>query len=113
MRGNSESFSVSEEDYKGESADAMTHVEYMPFKMHVDSQTPSETMATLPDSHQPSSSSSTYHENSNFGLLERCGRWIMSIPRDDVVALQNTLEYKEFLNAFDRLGEALRRTVML
>ena len=63
VRGNSESFSVSEEDYKGESADATTHVEYMPFKMHVDSQTPSdsgitnnfpvtETMVTSPDSHQ-------------------------------------------------------------
>ena len=37
----------------------------------------------------------------------------MSIPDDDVVALQNTSEYKEFLNAFDRLGEAHRRTVIL
>ncbi|KAL7519325.1 hypothetical protein ACHAWX_004096 [Stephanocyclus meneghinianus] len=124
VRGNSESFSVSEEDYKGESVDATTHVECFPFKMNVDSQTPSgsaitndcpvtETMATSHDIHQPSSSSQIYRENSNFGLLERCGRWIMSIPRDDVVALQNTLEYKEFLNAFDRLGEAHRRTVML
>ena len=50
---------------------------------------------------------------SNYGLLERCGRWLMSIPRDDVVALQCTAEYRDFLLAFDRLGEAHRRTVML
>ena len=54
-----------------------------------------------------------YRDNGNFGLLERCGRWLMSIPRDDVVALQSTAEYREFLNAFDRLGNAHRRTVML
>ena len=63
VRGNSELFSVSEEDYKGESADATTHVEYLPFKMHLDCQTPSgsgitnnfpvtETMVTSLDSHQ-------------------------------------------------------------
>lgn len=37
----------------------------------------------------------------------------MSIPRDDVVALQQTVEYREFLHAFGRLGEAHRRTVTL
>eukprot|EP01082_Thalassiosira_pseudonana_P011969 g10042.t1 g10042 contig4:1112616-1113995(-) len=50
---------------------------------------------------------------SNYGTLERCGRWLTSIPRDDVVALQNTSEYRDFLFAFDRLGEAHRRTVTL
>ena len=44
------------------------------------------------------------HE-SNYGMLERCGRWLMAIPRDDVVALQRTSEYRDFLSAFDRLGE--------
>eukprot|EP00804_Cyclotella_cryptica_P002095 CCRYP_006516-RA/>CCRYP_006516-RA protein AED:0.09 eAED:0.09 QI:225/1/1/1/0.5/0.33/3/96/542 len=118
VRGNSESFSVSEEDYRGDNADTMNH------KMDVDSYTRSasgipnnfpvtETIATSPAFHHASLSSPTYRETSNFGLLEGCGRWLMSIPRDDVVALQNTLEYTEFLNAFDRLGEAHRRTVML
>lgn len=37
--------------------------------------------------------------------LERCGRWLMDIPRDDVVALQQTSEYRGFLAAFDKLGE--------
>lgn len=37
--------------------------------------------------------------------LEGCGRWLMSIPRDDVLALQQTSEYIEFLAAFDKLGE--------
>mmetsp|Transcript_19735 Transcript_19735/g.34766 ORF Transcript_19735/g.34766 Transcript_19735/m.34766 type:complete len:502 (-) Transcript_19735:423-1928(-) len=56
---------------------------------------------------------STVHHESNYGILERCGRWLMAIPRDDVVALQQTSEYREFLSAFDRLGEAHRRTVTL
>ncbi|KAL9191009.1 hypothetical protein ACHAXT_000715 [Thalassiosira profunda] len=56
------------------------------------------------------------HQNGiegNYGILERCGRWLEAIPRDDVVALQRTPEFREFLSAFDRLGEAHRRTVML
>ena len=48
---------------------------------------------------------------SNYGLLERCGHWLISIPRDDVAQLQNTSEYREFLSAFERLGVAHRRTV--
>jgi len=43
--------------------------------------------------------------SSNIGYLERCGRWLMAVPRDDVVALQQTSEYREFLQAFDKLGE--------
>mmetsp|Transcript_36708 Transcript_36708/g.77031 ORF Transcript_36708/g.77031 Transcript_36708/m.77031 type:complete len:520 (-) Transcript_36708:276-1835(-) len=58
------------------------------------------------------SSSSVRHE-SNYGILERCGQWLMAIPRDDVVALKQTSEYREFLSAFDKLGEAHRRTVTL
>eukprot|EP00984_Skeletonema_dohrnii_P030039 scaffold21143_cov120-Skeletonema_dohrnii-CCMP3373.AAC.2 len=55
--------------------------------------------------HLPSSN------ESNYGLLERCGHWLISIPRDDVAQLQNTAEYRDFLAAFDRLGVAHRRTV--
>jgi len=46
-----------------------------------------------------------YREGSNFGTLERCGRWLMAIPRNDVLALQQTIEYRRFLEAFDKLGE--------
>ncbi|KAL3806111.1 hypothetical protein ACHAXA_010709 [Cyclostephanos tholiformis] len=49
----------------------------------------------------------------NCGILEDCGRWLMSIPRDDVVALQQTSEYRDFLLAFEGLGEAHRRIVTL
>lgn len=49
-----------------------------------------------------------YREGSNFGTLERCGRWLMAIPRNDVLALQQTIEYRRFLEAFDKLGEVCR-----
>ena len=55
--------------------------------------------------HLPSSN------ESNYGLLERCGHWLISIPRDDLAQLQNTAEYRDFLSAFERLGVAHRRTV--
>jgi hypothetical protein len=41
--------------------------------------------------------------------LEKCGQWLLSIPRDDVVALRKTPEYADFLKAFDKLGLAHRR----
>jgi len=47
------------------------------------------------------------------GILERNGRWLMSIPRDDVLALQQTPEYFAFLESFEQLGKAHRRTVVL
>ncbi|KAG7362202.1 F-box domain containing protein [Nitzschia inconspicua] len=43
--------------------------------------------------------------------LERCGRWLSSIPRDDVTALRDTPEYHDFLQAFERLGYAHRRVI--
>jgi hypothetical protein len=43
--------------------------------------------------------------------LEKCGQWLSSIPRDDVIALRQTSEYEEFLQAFDRLGHAHRRVI--
>eukprot|EP00934_Nitzschia_sp_Nitz4_P001636 Nitzschia sp. Nitz4//scaffold2_size372955//339088//340345//NITZ4_000473-RA/size372955-snap-gene-0.53-mRNA-1//1//CDS//3329546928//1636//frame0 len=45
--------------------------------------------------------------------LERCGKWLNSIPRDDVLALRETPEYIEFLKAFDRLGDAHRRVISM
>jgi hypothetical protein len=51
----------------------------------------------------PESLSNRFADSDRF---ERCGRWLQSIPRDDVVALRHTPEYEEFLNAFDRLSEA-------
>lgn len=43
--------------------------------------------------------------------LERCGRWLSSIPRDDVIDLREAQEYHDFLRAFERLGQAHRRVV--
>jgi len=43
--------------------------------------------------------------------LERCGSWLSSIPRDDVVALSQTQEYIDFLRVFERLGHAHRRVI--
>jgi hypothetical protein len=48
-------------------------------------------------------------DNFDNDRLERCGRWLLSIPRDDVIALRQTPEYEDFLQAFDRLGHAHRR----
>ena len=45
--------------------------------------------------------------------LEKCGRWLSSIPRDDVIAMRQTPEYQEFLQAFDRLGHAHRRVIAM
>jgi len=36
----------------------------------------------------------------------------MCIPRDDVLALQQSPEYNEFFHAFERLGHAHRRTII-
>ena len=43
--------------------------------------------------------------------LERCGSWLSSIPRDDVIDLRETQEYRDFLRAFERLGQAHRRVI--
>ena len=45
--------------------------------------------------------------------LERCGSWLSSIPRDDVIDLRLTQEYRDFLLAFDRLGQAHRRVISM
>eukprot|EP00549_Striatella_unipunctata_P001673 CAMPEP_0118717348 /NCGR_PEP_ID=MMETSP0800-20121206/28090_1 /TAXON_ID=210618 ORGANISM="Striatella unipunctata, Strain CCMP2910" /NCGR_SAMPLE_ID=MMETSP0800 /ASSEMBLY_ACC=CAM_ASM_000638 /LENGTH=310 /DNA_ID=CAMNT_0006624037 /DNA_START=131 /DNA_END=1063 /DNA_ORIENTATION=- len=45
--------------------------------------------------------------------LERYGRWLLSIPRDEVLALQQTVEYGAFVAAFERLGHAHRKSIAL
>ena len=44
-------------------------------------------------------------------LLERYGRWLISIPRDDAVALQQTSEYHQFRIMFDGLCQAHQRII--
>jgi hypothetical protein len=45
--------------------------------------------------------------------LERCGKWLLSIPRDDVIILQRekSTEYQDFILAFERLGLAHRLVI--
>lgn len=45
--------------------------------------------------------------------LERYGRWLSSIPRDDIIVLRETPEYHDFLRAFERLGDAHRRVISM
>jgi len=40
--------------------------------------------------------------------LEKCGRWLQSIPRADLVVLRQTSEFDDFLLAYERLVEAHR-----
>ncbi|VEU41218.1 unnamed protein product [Pseudo-nitzschia multistriata] len=44
--------------------------------------------------------------------LERCGKWLASIPRDDITVLRHTIEFQEFLASFERLGQAHIRVVV-
>ena len=43
--------------------------------------------------------------------MDRCGRWLLSIPRQDVGALQQTQEYNDFIQAFERLTSVHRSDV--
>lgn len=45
--------------------------------------------------------------------LERYGRWLSSIPRDDIIVLRETPEYQDFLRSFERLGDAHRRVISM
>ncbi len=55
----------------------------------------------------------TYAAISPVDQLERYGRWLSSIPRDDIIVLRETAEYQDFLRAFERLGHAHRRVVSM
>ncbi len=44
--------------------------------------------------------------------LEKCGKWLASIPRDDIEVLRHTPEFREFLAAFERLGHAHLRVIV-
>lgn len=43
--------------------------------------------------------------------LERCGRWLLSIPRQDLASLQQTQEFNDFVQAFERLAAVHRNDV--
>jgi len=45
--------------------------------------------------------------------LEQSGRYLLSIPRYDVRSLQSCPEYRQFLDALEKLGEAHRRVVFM
>jgi hypothetical protein len=45
--------------------------------------------------------------------LDRCGRWLSSIPHDDVITLSQKPEYEDFLRAFERLGHAHRKVISM
>lgn len=45
--------------------------------------------------------------------LEKCGHWLLSIPRDNFAALCHTPEYGDFLKAFEKLGQAHRRVLAM
>lgn len=44
--------------------------------------------------------------------LEKCGSWLLAIPRDNVRLLHETPEYSSFMQAFERLGHAHRREIV-
>jgi hypothetical protein len=52
------------------------------------------------------------HHNNATDQLEKCGKWLASVPRDDITKLRQTVEFQEFLRAFERLGHAHLRVVV-
>ena len=45
--------------------------------------------------------------------LEKCGHWLLSIPRDNFAHLRTTPEYGDFLRSFEKLGQAHRRVLAM
>lgn len=74
-----------------------------------------ESLPTTASGHASTSVMSTVRNSQVFDndRLEKCGRWLAAIPRDDVITLRQTPEYEEFLEAFDRLGHAHRRVISM
>ena len=54
----------------------------------------------------------TFSRSESVSTISDIGNWLISVPRDDVRALQNTVEYHNFLKAFECLGHAHRRTIL-
>lgn len=52
----------------------------------------------------------TSHANNNTNTLEHYGQWLLSIPRDDIPTLTQTSEYKSFIEAFQNLEQAHRKS---
>jgi hypothetical protein len=51
-------------------------------------------------------SSTRQSQKAHTDLLERYGCWLLSISRDVVLVLQETPEYANFIQAFERMGHA-------
>jgi hypothetical protein len=45
--------------------------------------------------------------------LERCSRWLASIPTEEARAMQHTREYRDFMTSFDMLEQAHRHVLAL
>jgi hypothetical protein len=63
------------------------------------------------DDYEPSDSMSQSVPSIAQDNLERCGRWLLSIPRQDSAALQQTQEYADFIATFERLASIHRSEV--
>ncbi|CAB9523658.1 expressed unknown protein [Seminavis robusta] len=61
--------------------------------------------------YEPSDNMSQSVPSTSQDHLERCGRWLVSIPRQDVASLQQTQEYHDFIAAFERLANVHRSDV--
>ena len=65
------------------------------------------------DGHVIGNESVVHSSQGGVDQLERCGKWLSEIPRDDVIVLRQTPEYQDFLRAFERLGHAHRRVISM
>jgi hypothetical protein len=63
------------------------------------------------DEYEPSDTMSQSLPSASQDNLERCGRWLLSVPRQDSAALQQTQEYADFIAAFERLASVHRSDV--
>lgn len=74
---------------------------------------------TSANSEHASSDSSSYSRNHLAEhqrvkqQLERCSRWLSSIPTDEALAMQHTREYRDFMKSFEMLEQAHRHVLAL
>ena len=77
---------------------------------------PSSTANSQASSNQPGEQNRDFfnprRSSTSLSIISDIGNWLISIPRDDVRALQCTPEYNKFLKAFEGLGHAHRRTII-
>lgn len=63
------------------------------------------------DTYEESESMSSAVPSASQDHLEQCGRWLLSIPRQELGPLQQTQEYSDFVAAFERLANVHRSDV--